>query len=85
MRIGIYVDASNISLSGGYAMRYDILKDYCLGSTPPTRLVTYLAYDRERAKEDRQYRNNQQNYFSILRNFGFKIVQKDVKRYILRS
>ncbi len=82
MKIGIYVDASNVSMSGGYAMRYDILKDYCLGDENPTRMITYLAYDTERAKEDPVYRNKQQNYFSILRNFGYKIVIKYIRRYI---
>jgi uncharacterized LabA/DUF88 family protein len=81
MKIGIYVDAANISLSGGYAMRYDVLKEYCLGGHPEVRLTTYLAYDRERAKEDHIYRNRQQNYFSILRNFGYKIVIKNIRRF----
>jgi uncharacterized LabA/DUF88 family protein len=82
MRIGIYVDASNISLSGGYAMRYDILKEFCLKDAEPTRLTTYLAYDKERAKEDPVYRNRQQNYFAILRNFGYKIVIKHIRRFV---
>lgn len=82
MKIGIYVDASNISLSGGYAMRYDGLKDYCLGEKEPIRMVTYLAFDKERSKEDLTYRNKQQNYFSILRNFGYKIVIKTIRRYV---
>ncbi len=82
MKIGIYVDSSNISMSGGYAMRYDVLRDYCLGELPPSRMITYLAYDKERAKEDPIYRNKQQNYFSILRNFGYKIVIKQIKRFV---
>ncbi len=85
MKIGIYVDASNISMSGGYAMRYDILKEYCLDNITPSRMITYLAYDKERAKEDSIYRNKQQNYFSILRNFGYKIVIKHIKRFIDES
>lgn len=81
MKKGIYVDASNIGLSGGYAMRYDILNDFCLGGDSPVRLATYLAYDKERAREEPAYRNRQQNYFSILRNFGFKIIVKNVRRF----
>ncbi|MGB1216901.1 MAG: NYN domain-containing protein, partial [Saprospiraceae bacterium] len=81
MKIGIYVDASNVSMSGGYSMRYDVLKEYCLKGQEPTRLNTYLAYDVERAREDYAYRDKQQNYFSILRSFGYKIIIKPLKRY----
>ncbi len=81
MKIGIYVDAANISLNGGYSMRYDVLKNYCLNGESPTRLNTYLPYDYERAKGDYIYKDKQQNYFSILRNFGYKVIIKPVKKF----
>jgi hypothetical protein len=28
LKTGIYVDAENIKMSGGYGMRYDVLVDY---------------------------------------------------------
>ncbi len=81
MKVGIYVDAANISLSGGYSMRYDVLRDYCLGEDDGTRLNTYLVFDVERARNDPAYKNKQQNYFSIIRNFGYKVITKNVKRF----
>ncbi len=82
MKVGVYIDASNITLNGGYAMRYDILKEFCLkAGENPIRLNTYLAYDDKRAQEDFEYRRNQDAYSSVLRSFGFKVVRKNVRRY----
>lgn len=81
MRTGIYVDAANISLNGGYAMRYDLLKSYCLRNHEAVRLNTYLVYDEERAAADKDYKEKNQGYFSILRSFGFKVIIKPVRKF----
>lgn len=81
MKIGIYIDAYNISLNGGYAMRYDILQDFCLQNDKGLRLNTYMVFDEERALEDFEYRDRQFGYFSVLRSFGYKVITKPVRRY----
>lgn len=80
-KVGIYVDASNISANGGKSMRYDILRDYCMKDNIAVRMNTYLAFDEERAREDLDYRDKQENYFSIIRNYGFKVNTKAIRRF----
>ena len=41
----------------------------------------YVSYDRERGREDYAYRDKTFNYFSVLREFGYKVIQKEVKWY----
>lgn len=83
LKTGIYVDAENIRLSGGYGMRYDILVDLAnAGNSLLLRANSYLAEDRERTKEDDQYRLKLYRYHDILRQCGFKIIKKYVKHFI---
>lgn len=79
MKIGIYVDAANINKNGGYAMRYDVLKDYCARDLIPIRLNTYTVFDRDRSETDREYRDKQYSYFAVLRSFGYKVITKPLR------
>ena len=48
-KIGVYVDAANISRNGGQRMQYDILREFaCRDGAEAQRLNVYLAYDEER-------------------------------------
>ncbi len=82
LKTGIYVDAENIKMSGGYGMRYDVLVELA-GSEGSVmlRANSYLAEDRERTKRDTDYRQKVYSYHDILRQCGFKIIKKYVKRY----
>jgi len=81
-RAGVYVDASNISMNGGRGMRYDVLRELaCRAGGDPQRLNAYMAYDAQRAGSDPDYRNKMQNYHAALRDQGFRITIKEVKRY----
>lgn len=82
MKIGIYVDAVNINRNGGYSMKYDILKEYCGREGEVLRQNTYVTYDRERAEIDRDYREKQFGYYSILRSFGYKVLSKPTKWFM---
>lgn len=81
MKIGIYVDAANIAMNGGYQMRYDVLKRYCLGGHEAIRMNTYTVYDEERSRTDQEYRDKQFGYYSALRSNGFKVITKAVRWY----
>jgi uncharacterized LabA/DUF88 family protein len=82
LKTGIYVDAENIKMSGGYGMRYDVLVD--IANTPTSILLRancYLAEDRDRTSKEPDYRQKVYFYHNILRQCGFKIIKKYVRRY----
>lgn len=83
LKTGIYVDAENIRLSGGYGMRYDILVDLAnLGKSVLLRANCYLAEDRTRTRDDHEYRQKLYRYHDILRQCGFKIIKKYVQHFV---
>ncbi|MCC5810331.1 MAG: NYN domain-containing protein [Ectothiorhodospiraceae bacterium] len=80
--VGIYVDAANIQINGGFGMQYDVLREYaCRGYGEPIRLNAYVTYDEERGKRDRQYATRANNFFSTIREFGYKVIIKQYKWY----
>lgn len=82
LKTGIYVDAENVKMSGGYGMRYDVLVDLAnSGGSVMLRANCYLAEDRERTRADVEYRQKVYSYHNILRQCGFKIIKKIVRRY----
>jgi len=83
LKTGIYVDAENIRLCGGYGMRYDVLVDLAnRGGSVMLRANCYLAENRERTREDRDYRLKLYRYHNILRQCGFKVIKKFVKHFV---
>ena len=81
-KVGVYVDVANMMRNGGYGMQYDVLREFaCRNGGQAIRLNAYVAYDRERGRDDHGYREKTFNYFSVLREFGYKIIQKEVKWY----
>lgn len=81
--VGLYVDVANIAMNGGFGMRYDVLRQFaCHDGGEVVRLNAYVAYDEQRAREDRDYRYRTNNFYSVLRDLGYKVVVKNVKRYM---
>jgi len=82
LKTGIYVDAENIKMSGGYGMRYDVLVGLAnSGRSAMLRANCYLAEDRERTQRDQEYRQKVYSYHNVLRQCGFKVIKKYVRRY----
>ena len=82
LKTGIYVDAENIKMSGGYGMRYDVLVDLANGGNSSLlRANCYLAEDRERTQRDQEYRHKVYSYHDVLRQCGFKVIKKYVRRF----
>ncbi|RLJ17409.1 NYN domain-containing protein [bacterium endosymbiont of Escarpia laminata] len=82
LKIGVFVDAENIRYNGGYQLRYDILRRFAArygGNL--LRMNTYIAFDQERAKEDYEYAKRARSYQQMVRDFGWKIIVKIVRRY----
>ena len=82
-KVGVYVDVANISRNGGYGMQYDVLRDFaCRDEASAVRLNAYVGYDATRADRDPEYRKSQEGFFSLLQDFGFKVIRKEVKWYV---
>jgi uncharacterized LabA/DUF88 family protein len=83
LKTGIYVDAENVRLCGGYGMRYDILAELAnAGNSTLLRANSYLAEDRSRTKDDDEYRQKLYRYHDIVRQCGFKVIKKYVKHFV---
>ena len=83
LKTGIYVDAENVRLCGGYGMRYDILAELAnSGNSTLLRANSYLAEDRSRTREDDDYRQKLYHYHDIVRQCGFKVIKKYVKHFV---
>lgn len=81
-RVGVYVDAENIRYNGGYQMRYDVLRRFAGRENGILqRLNTYIAFDAERAREDFEYAKKSRTYQQMVRDFGWKVTTKIVRRY----
>lgn len=81
-RVGIYVDAVNVTMNGGFGLRYDILRKFaCREGGVASRLNVYLCYDSERLKDDTEYRKKTQRFCEVLRDFEYKVTEKPVQTY----
>lgn len=81
-RVGVYVDVSNLTMNGGFGMRYEVLREFaCRSGARPVRLNAYVSYDEQRAKTDTEYRDKQSRFHTALRDMGFKVIRKMVKWY----
>ncbi|MET0105903.1 MAG: NYN domain-containing protein [Sedimenticola sp.] len=82
LKVGVFVDAENIKFNGGYQLRYDILRRFAArNSGTLLRLNTYLAFDQERAREDAEYAKKSNIYQQMVRDYGWKITVKTVRRF----
>jgi uncharacterized LabA/DUF88 family protein len=83
LKTGIYVDAENIRMCGGYGMRYDVLVELAsAGKSTLLRANSYLAEDRERTRDDADYRQKLYRYHDVIRQCGFKVIKKIVKHFV---
>lgn len=81
-KVGIFVDAVNVTMNGGYGLRYDMLREFaCRDGSYPSRLNAYLAYDPRRAEEDPSYENKTARFSEVLRDFEYKVLRRPVQYY----
>lgn len=81
-RVGIYADVANMYANGGKKMRYDVLREFaCRDNAEPVRLNAYVTYDSDRAEHDEVYKDGALSFHSALRDYGYKVITKDVKWY----
>lgn len=81
-KAGIYVDAVNVTMNGGFGLRYDVLRKFaCRDGSTPARMNVYLAYDKQRAEEEQEYRDKTARFSEVLRDFEYKVIEKPVQYY----
>ncbi|MGE0101840.1 MAG: NYN domain-containing protein [Blastocatellales bacterium] len=81
-RVGVYVDAANINRNGGYGMGYDVLREFATrDKAEAVRLNAYVSYDADKARRDSVYNYRTNSFYAVLRDFGYKVIQKEVKWY----
>jgi uncharacterized LabA/DUF88 family protein len=81
-RVGIYADVANMYRNGGQRMQYDQLRAFaCRDMAEPVRLTAYVTYDSERAERDPTYREGALSFHSKLRDYGYKVIVKEVRWY----
>ena len=67
---------------GGRGLRYDVLREFaCRNEGDMLRMNAYVSFDAERAETDDEYRDGVNNFYSTLRDYGFKVIKKYVKWY----
>ena len=82
-KVGVYIDAQNISMNGGFGMQFDVLREFaCREGAQAIRLNAYVSYDSERAQTDQSYKTKVNAFYFRLRDLGYKVIQKHVKWYI---
>lgn len=83
MKVGVYIDAENITKNGGRGLRYDTLREFaCRDRSDALRLNVYTSFDEERADRDPSYKRNARAFQAALRDFGYKVIVKPVKWYL---
>lgn len=81
-KVGIFVDAVNVTMNGGFGLRYDMLRKFsCRDGSIPSRMNVYLAYDERRAEEDKTYRNKTARFSEVLRDFEYKVIETPLQYY----
>ncbi len=79
-RIGVFADVPNMYRNGGQRMQYDVLREFATrDGAEPVRLNAYVTFDIDRAKRDPVYREGATNFHSKLRDYGFKVIVKEVE------
>jgi uncharacterized LabA/DUF88 family protein len=82
LKVGVYVDVTNIYRNGGNRMRYEVLRDFAArDAAEMVRLNAYVSFDEQRAEQDPEYRARTNNFYSTMRDFGYKVIKKTVKWY----
>jgi uncharacterized LabA/DUF88 family protein len=81
-KVGVYADVANMYRNGGQRMQYDVLREFaCRDYAEPVRLNAYVTFDAERAKRDQVYRDGALSFHSKLRDYGYKVIVKQIKWY----
>lgn len=80
VKVGVFADVPNMYHTGGQRLQYDVLREFaCRDNAEPSRLNAYVTFDVDRAQRDPVYREGATNFHAKLRDYGFKVVLKEVR------
>ncbi|MBN3035257.1 MAG: NYN domain-containing protein [Bacteroidales bacterium] len=80
LRVGIFVDVGNMYWNGGNKMQYDVMREFAArDGAQINRMNAYVSYDPERGRTDDVYQRNITRFHSVLRDFGYKVIVKELK------
>lgn len=83
LKAGIFLDIDNLRMNGGWGLRFDFIKELVeLQGTTVLRANAYMAVDSKKERYDIEYREKSQKYRDIIRQAGFHIIEKEIKRFI---
>ena len=78
--VGVYVDVSNLNLSGGRNLQFGVLRRFaCRDGAEALHLNAYLAHDLERAASDPEYQRKTAAFHHAVRREGFAVHLKPVE------
>jgi uncharacterized LabA/DUF88 family protein len=81
-KVGVYADVANMYRNGGQRLQYHMLREFaCRDHAEPVRLNAYVTYDAERATRDHNYRDGAKSFHSKLRDYGYKVIVKEIRWY----
>ena len=81
-KVSLFVDAINVTLNGGFGLRYDILRKFAMrGNCSACRLNVYIAVDRERLRDDLVYKQKTTRFTEVMRDFEYKVIEKSLSKY----
>ena len=82
IKAGIFIDAENVMRTGGWGLRYDALKEFVKEQGAIiVRANTYIAVYVERESMDIEFRKKKELYRANLRQLGYKVNLKQVRRF----
>lgn len=81
-KVGIYIDAIDVTMNGGFGLRYDILRKFaCRDGCMASRMNVYLGYDQKRSEEDQNYQQKTNRFCEVLRDFEYKVIERPLQEH----
>lgn len=82
-KVCVFVDAVNVTLNGGFGLRYDILRKFATrGNCGACRLNAYLTVDRDRLRDDQVYKQKTTRFMEVMRDFEYKVIEKSLLKFV---
>lgn len=78
LKVGFYVDHENIRLGGGNDIDYDVLLKFFSEGSYVLRSIAYVVTDPEQTDD---VKDKLHRYRDKLRHIGYKVVEKELRRY----
>ena len=73
IKAGIFIDVENLSRSGGWGIRFSVIKDIAQAQGAiVVRANAYLAVDAEREGREPEYRRKNEDYRAAIRALGYR-------------